>query len=347
MEKGKQDIIEVLYTGLTIVNTLLQHAGQKLTRRQLADKTGVRPKQVWRYLNTLEALLFPLHRELRSQEELVWVPHEVPAGHKWLRLMPFTGEELTALAFYASLSHALDGTCLHDHVQAVRDKIARLLRQEDKGPLTPCFIDFAKHVKSYQAPAVQKKLALVLAAIAESLPCRVTYRRPHALRARTYLMHPYTLCEYDGGLYLFAYVPHRDSVIVQSLERIQYVAVLDASPVPKKAEVWQRIEAMRERAFGILDDGEVLDVVLKFSPAQAPYVRERQWHPTQQLETQPDGSLLLRFQASGRFEIQRWIQGWGEQVEVLGPPSLRRDVVAHLRAAAAQYAPVGLPGQAE
>ena len=57
-EPMRENVVEVLYKGLTIANTLLTWAGKKVTRRELADKTGLAPKQVGRYLNTLEALHF-------------------------------------------------------------------------------------------------------------------------------------------------------------------------------------------------------------------------------------------------------------------------------------------------
>ena len=71
---------------------------------------------------------------------------------------------------------------------------------------------------------------------------------------------------------------------------------------------------------------------------RAPYVRERIWHPSQQVEEHSDGSLLLRFRASGEFEIVRWILGWGEAVEVVEPPELRQTVLHHLQAASQHYA---------
>jgi predicted DNA-binding transcriptional regulator YafY len=338
MHKGKQTIQEVLFHGLTIVNTLLQHAPHKLTRRQLADKTGLRPKQVWRYLNTLEEFHFPLQRQCRAQEELVWVSPELSQDNKWLRRLPFTLEEVTALAFYTALAESVGGTPLQANMQAVQEKIARTLRHDEVQQVTRGFMGFARHVKPYGDPAVQKKLALALSATVAALACRVTYRRPQAQRTRTYVVHPYTLCAYDGGLYWFVYVPYYDEVIVQSIERIRYVAVLEDTPFVKRADIWQRIESKRARAFGLIDDGEVLEVALKFSAAQAPYVRERLWHPTQQFEPLPDGALILRLQASGRFEIRRWVLGWGDQVEVLAPPCLRAEVAASLRTVVAQYA---------
>ena len=126
----------------------------------------------------------------------------------------------------------------------------------------------------------------------------------------------------------------------------EYITVLEESSFTKLTHIWQHIEAKRERAFGIIDDEEELDVVLKFTAEQAPYVRERVWHPSQSLAAQEDGSLILRFRASGQFEIIRWVLGWGEDVEVLEPLTLRQTVAQHLQDAARHYTrdmPVSAP----
>ena len=72
-----------------------------MTRRELAEKTGLAPKQVWRYLNTLEALHFPLTRERRGKEEMVMMARD---AKRPLRLLPFITAELTAVYFYTALS---------------------------------------------------------------------------------------------------------------------------------------------------------------------------------------------------------------------------------------------------
>ena len=58
---------------------------------------------------------------------------------------------------------------------------------------------------------------------------------------------------------------------------------------------------------------------------------------SQGLAEQTDGSLILRFRASGQFEIIRWVLGWGEDVEVLEPLALRQAVAQHLQEAARHY----------
>lgn len=180
-------------------------------------------------------------------------------------------------------------------------------------------------------------LTCLVAALLESRVCSMTYKTLTAEDARTYTLHPYTLCVYNGGLYLFAYRPEHDTLMVLSVERIRDITV-EASSFARAPDVVQRIEARRQRAFGIIDDDEELAVTLKFTAEQEPYIRERVWHPTQHLEDQADGCLILRFQASGWFEIIRWVLGWGSLVEVLEPLELRQTIAQHLQAAAQQYA---------
>jgi predicted DNA-binding transcriptional regulator YafY len=77
--------------------------------------------------------------------------------------------------------------------------------------------------------------------------------------------------------------------------------------------------------------------VVRFRADQAPYVREREWHPTQTIRALPDGRVELRFRAGGTFEIMRWVLGWGDAAEVVRPLALRRQIAAVLRAAAKAY----------
>jgi predicted DNA-binding transcriptional regulator YafY len=83
-------------------------------------------------------------------------------------------------------------------------------------------------------------------------------------------------------------------------------------------------------------------VVVRFRPDQAPYVREREWHPSQRVRTLRDGRLELTLRAGGTFEFLRWILGWGAAAEVIRPIRLRRTVADVLRQAARQY-PRGRP----
>lgn len=85
------------------------------------------------------------------------------------------------------------------------------------------------------------------------------------------------------------------------------------------------------------EPGKDLAVVVRFSPLVATNVAEVQWHPTQRLEPQPDGSLLFHATVAGVNEISWWILGYGDQAEVLKPSRLRNLIAERARSMARLY----------
>lgn len=74
--------------------------------------------------------------------------------------------------------------------------------------------------------------------------------------------------------------------------------------------------------FGVFEEPAV-DVAWRFSAEAAPIARQFEFHPTQVLEPQADGSLVVRFRAGGLLEMAWHLLTWGRHVEVLEPPALR------------------------
>ena len=66
-------------------------------------------------------------------------------------------------------------------------------------------------------------------------------------------------------------------------------------------------------------------------PSAAPTAREFVFHPGQRLEEAADGSLVVRFEASGWLEMAWHLYQWGDAVEVLAPEGLRALVDGHRR----------------
>jgi predicted DNA-binding transcriptional regulator YafY len=72
-------------------------------------------------------------------------------------------------------------------------------------------------------------------------------------------------------------------------------------------------------------------MVIWFDARTAPYIRERRWHPTQQIEEHPDGDLTLRVVVRGLNEVKRWVLFYGKGAKVLEPPELVEMVKEELR----------------
>ncbi len=81
-----------------------------------------------------------------------------------------------------------------------------------------------------------------------------------------------------------------------------------------------------QNSIGIYGADSTELVHLHFSAAIATLVAERRWHHTQIIDTQPDGSAHLRMEVAVTPELERWVLGWGADVEVLAPLSLRQEM---------------------
>lgn len=86
-----------------------------------------------------------------------------------------------------------------------------------------------------------------------------------------------------------------------------------------------------KKAFGSYERSEEYgDVIWRFAPQAAGAARGFLFHPDQQLEPQADGSLIVRFRASGHLEMAWHLYMWGDKVEVIAPAALK-DMVAGYR----------------
>lgn len=113
------------------------------------------------------------------------------------------------------------------------------------------------------------------------------------------------------------------------LDRMSAVEALDTVARPPSGF---DLAEFANRSFGIYQDA-VEDVVLRISPDGAAEARGWRWHPTQVLEDQPDGAVLVRFRASGMRELAWHLFTWGDQVEILAPERLKAAMAEELAAA--------------
>jgi proteasome accessory factor B len=80
------------------------------------------------------------------------------------------------------------------------------------------------------------------------------------------------------------------------------------------------------RAWSMIPEGRIYDIKLWFSPKVANNVAEVQWHSTQKVAVEDDGSAIVEFRVDGLGEITWWILGYGDQVQVLAPKVLREKI---------------------
>jgi len=169
-------------------------------------------------------------------------------------------------------------------------------------------------------------------------------RDRRALRIRYYtqsrgveterLVEPYHIHNHKGDWYLVAYCHRRKQVRSFLMSRIR-----QANPTDRRYHIPESFDigAYIHQGFGIEKGGPRLNVGIWFDAHEAPWIRERRWHPTQRIEEHGDGSLILHITAKGLTELARWVLSYGEHAVVLKPKLLRRRVEQALAAALRHY----------
>jgi proteasome accessory factor B len=77
----------------------------------------------------------------------------------------------------------------------------------------------------------------------------------------------------------------------------------------------------------MIPEGRIYNIKLRFLPKVAENVTEVQWHSTQKVTRESDGSAIMEFRVDGLNEISWWILGYGDQVQVLAPEALRKKII--------------------
>ena len=134
---------------------------------------------------------------------------------------------------------------------------------------------------------------------------------------------PYHLHNIRGDWYLIAFCHRRGEVRDFLVSRIRRLKVL---PYRFDKDPSFSLDEYLSKGFIAERGKEPVEVVIKFDAYQARWIRERRWHPSQEMEELPSGELILRLRVGGLDEVKRWVMGYGSHAEVLRPESLRREI---------------------
>ena len=143
--------------------------------------------------------------------------------------------------------------------------------------------------------------------------------------------------QYRSSIYMAAFAPHHGGVRHYKLDRVEAAEILNEKFArPSEFDLASHLSG----SFGIFRgrDSEPITIRIRFEHDVARYVREKQWHSSQVLTDQPDGSLIAEFELSTTEEIKAWSLSFGSKAEVLEPESLRAEIATELQALARRYA---------
>src|SRR5260221_27281 len=160
-------------------------------------------------------------------------------------------------------------------------------------------------------------------ATAQRKQLSIAYRKPGQSKPEQRVVDPYHLANINGEWFLFAYDHLRKDIrtfVPARIQGLQRTGKTFVRPLRFSLE-----KTLRD-SFGVHSGHEVFQVAIRFKAAAAPYIREKRWHPSQELRELAKGGVELRLRLSSLGEIERWILGWGGSALVLRPPELAASV---------------------
>jgi predicted DNA-binding transcriptional regulator YafY len=174
----------------------------------------------------------------------------------------------------------------------------------------------------------------VFDALKEKRKVSIHYQKPGDKKPEWRTIAPYHAVNYHGAWYVLGFCHKRDAVRIFNLSRIKQAKVTKEEFVvqddfdPKE---------LLEKSFDMYVGGDTKRVQIKFSPIAAPYIRERNWHPTQKLDLKNDGSLIFSAEVNNLTGMIPWIFSWGPNARILEPQELIDQFCKDLKGLVANY----------
>jgi predicted DNA-binding transcriptional regulator YafY len=284
---------------------------------------------VRRDLAALESSHFPILNE-RIDGEVRWRLLEDFRNVPALRLSP---TELMALAFSRQLLTPLQGTLISASLNSALTKINAAIPSEASDYVQRLDQWFSVGLGPHKNYRQHRDTIDVLSqAIAHRHTVQMRYYSAGRNATTRREVDPYRLRYVDGALYLIAYCHWRKDVRMFAVERIKALTRTDH---PYQMPLHFDIDAYVEDALVVMR-GERITVELTFDKPTAAWVKDRIWHPSQQVTFLKTGQLLMTLQVADTRELLGWILSFGSGVQVMKPDHLQHSVRAEAKKLLAQ-----------
>lgn len=314
---------DTLLRQLAMIKYIPRHPRQitarELTERVQAEGFVISKRSVERDLLSLSEV-FPLISNERSR----------PYGWSWNK-----DAEAFALPSMSPLQ-ALTLELAHDH-------LSTLLPASLLGTLAPYFKcaegilssgDGLKKLASWRKKVAivppnqplippnypEEIIEAVHSALLSEQQLEISYTSREQGETKTYPVHPLGIVQRGAVTYLVATLYDYTDIRLLAVHRIQSAQVLDQpAKTPKKFDLAKYI---RLGAFGFEESGEI-KLVVRFTTAAAEHLRETPLSLDQQIEPDQPDWVRLRATVPDTAQLRWWLMGFGDQVEILEPVSLR------------------------
>lgn len=296
-------------------------SAEGMTINDMAGQLGVGRRTAERMRDAV-LILFPQVEEISDPPTKRW---RIRGGLSAFEQAP-TATEMLELTKAAAALHAGGDPARAAALESLERKIKAAMRSTTLNRMAPDLeaLVRAETIAVQAGPrpgADETVLTTIRGAVLAEAPLNFIYSRPGA-EARSRTVTPCGLM-FGRANYLVAYDPANDRIQTFRLDRMSSVMAGEGTARPP-ADF--NLAAFASQSFGIYQD-QIEDVAIRISPEAANEARGWRWHPTQAIEDQDDGAVIVRFRASGMRELAWHLFSWSGEATILEPQRLK-DVMA-------------------
>jgi len=244
-------------------------------------------------------------------------------GFRAIPALGFSATELMALLLSRNLLKPLDGTEIAESLNSALSKASAALPPQGHEYVRAMEQMFTVGLGPHKSYREHKQtIDLISQAIDKRRTAQMRYYSASRDQTSRREVDPYHLWFAGGGLYLIAYCHLRKEVRLFAVERIRSIVLTDH---PYQMPLGFNVQEYVQDALNVMR-GRRIDVELLFSKKAAAWVKDKSWHPSQEISLLKDGRMKMTLKVADNEELVGWILSFGSQVRVAQPEALRQKV---------------------
>ncbi len=294
---------------------LMESRKRGISVAEISSDLEVPVRTVYRDLEAIQEAGFPLLTD-KIDKKSYW---QLMEGFKASFPLPLTTTELMSLHMSRDILRIFEGTVFQESIESLFAKVKASLPDE-----TIRYIDniSARLKVGFGPPKEYQSFREIISTISDATAQRrqveILYTALSTGRDTMRCVDPYQVWAMNGCFYLIGHCHLRDAVRTFVMDRIKGLTVLEENfQFPEDFS----LDDYLQTAFRVMRGNPEL-VKVWFRPSAAQVVRERIWHPTQEIREQEDGSLMVSLEVPISYEVISWVLGFGSAAKVIEPGSL-------------------------
>ena len=306
---------------------MLAASAEGVTLTEMAERLGVGRRTAER----MRDAVWDMFPQMELIEELPTKRYRIPSGLDGLFQAP-TAEEMAALSAASEMMDRQGAGARASSLRTLEQKVLSAMRAPARRRLAPDLEALLQaETIAVQAGPRPFEEAEVLEAVREALKAVSTVRFRYeggSTPGRVREVTPLGIL-FGRSNYLVA---AEDAQAGPRNWRLDRVFDVEVTGRPGSRPRDFSLQAYADESFGIYQD-DTHDVVLQIAPHGAEDALRWRFHARQRVEPMDDGSVIVRFRASGMRELAWHLFTWGDKARVVEPQALKDMLRAELEVA--------------